>query len=50
MRRAWKAREESEGLASGLRGRPQIPLNSKRLTVAHMKRLALGLPTTAAGG
>ena len=34
-----------------LRGRPPIPLNSKRLTVAHMKRLArsLGLPTTAAG-
>ena len=33
------------------RGRLPIPLNSKRLTAAHLKRLvrALDVPTTAAG-
>ena len=41
----------SEGAPDGHRARLPIPLNSKRLTAAHLKRLAMALdiPTTAAG-
>ncbi len=43
--------EGVEGASGGHRTRLPIPLNSKRLTAAHLKRLAtaLDVPTTAAG-